>query len=174
MDRSLTVLLPVRNAQSTLAANVQEILDVVSELTRRFELVIVDDGSTDATSEVADELIRFYPQVRTLRHGVPQGRDAAISTGLRHSTGEIIVLRDETGGLGTAEIRRAWQAADENMPAERTAPPETRRLRWQPRHEARRGGYQLLDRRTLEQMQGWSRPARPNYLARLRDLVLDE
>jgi glycosyltransferase involved in cell wall biosynthesis len=163
----------VRNAQSTLAANVQEILDVVSELTRRFELVIIDDGSTDATSEVADELIRFYPQVRTLRHGTAQGRDSAISTGLRHSTGEIIVLRDENGGLGAAEIRSAWQAAEEDADAP-PAQADARRLRWQPRHEDRRGGYRMLDRRTLEQMPGWSRPARPNYLARLRDLVLDE
>jgi glycosyltransferase involved in cell wall biosynthesis len=173
VDRSLTVLLPVRNAQTTLAANVQEILEVVSELTRRFELLIIDDGSTDATIEVADELIRCYPQIRTLRHGTPQGRDAAIGAGLRHSTGEVIVLRDEHGELGAAEIRRAWQAADENA-VSLTANSDARRLRWQPPHEDRRGGYRMLDRRTLEQMQGWSRPARPNYLARLRDLVLDE
>jgi glycosyltransferase involved in cell wall biosynthesis len=164
----------VRNAQSTLAANVQEILDVVSELTRRFELVIIDDGSTDATSEVADELIRLYPQVRTLRHGTAQGCDAAISTGLRHSTGEIIVLRDENGGLGAAEIRRAWHAAEVDDDDAPPAKADARRLRWQPPHGDRRGGYRLLDRRTLEQMQGWSRPARPNYLARIRDLVLDE
>jgi glycosyltransferase involved in cell wall biosynthesis len=172
VDRSLTVLLPVRNAQSTLAANVQEILEVVSDLTRRFELVIIDDGSTDATIEVADELIHSYPQVRTLRHGTAQGHEAAIGTGLRHSTGEVVVLRDEDGELGAAEIRRAWQAAgvDDASPASADA----RRLRWQPPHEARRGGYRLLDRRTLEQMQGWSRPARPNYLARLRDLVFNQ
>ena len=173
MDRSLTVLLPVRNAQATLAANVQEILEVVSELTRRFELVIIDDGSTDATIEVADELIRCYPQVRTLRHGTAKGREAAIGTGLRHSTGEVIVLRDEQGELGAAEIRRAWQSADEDV-EELSAKADVRRLRWQPPHKDRRGGYRLIDRRTLEQMQGWSRPARPNYLARLRDLVLDE
>ena len=94
MERSLTVLLPAHNVQSTLAADVTHALDVVSDLTGRFELVIVDDGSADATSEVIDELTRSYPQVRSVRHRRHRGRNEAIRTGLRHSTGEMIFLPD--------------------------------------------------------------------------------
>jgi len=94
LERSLTVLLPVYNVESTLTADVTEVLDVASDLTERFELVIIDDGSADATSEVIDELTRFYPQVRSVRHGEHRGRDEAIRTGLEHSTGEMILLRD--------------------------------------------------------------------------------
>ena len=97
MERSLTVLLPAHNVESTLAADVTHALDVVSDLTGRFELVIVDDGSADATSEVIDELTRFYPQVRSVRHRRHRGRNEAIRTGLKHSTGEMIFLPD-TGG----------------------------------------------------------------------------
>jgi glycosyltransferase involved in cell wall biosynthesis len=99
LEHSLTVLLPVRNAQSSLAASVQEVLEVVSELSRQFELVIIDDGSTDATSEVAHELSRCYPQVRTVSHAKPLGQEAAVRAGLRRSKGRIIMLRDGAGGL---------------------------------------------------------------------------
>ena len=82
MERSLTVLLPVQDAQATLTETVEEILDLAAELTDRFELLIIDDGSADATNEIAHELTRHYPQVRSLRHATPQGHDAAVRTGL--------------------------------------------------------------------------------------------
>ncbi len=94
MNRSLTVLLPVHNVESTISATVMEIIEDVSDWTERLELVIVDDGSADATCEVVDELVRSYPQIRTIRHGKHLGRKAAVRTGLKHSGGEIVLLRD--------------------------------------------------------------------------------
>ena len=66
VPNSLSVLLPVKNAQATLAATVQEILDVAADLSEQFELLIIDDGSSDATSEIATELTQNYPQVRAV------------------------------------------------------------------------------------------------------------
>jgi glycosyltransferase involved in cell wall biosynthesis len=74
---------------------VTEVLDVAADLTDRFELLIIDDGSADATSEVADELTRHYPQVRMLRHSKPQGRDAALRTGIAQSRGEVVLIRED-------------------------------------------------------------------------------
>jgi dolichol-phosphate mannosyltransferase len=96
VDRSLTILLPVRNAQTTLSDTVTEVLEVACELTDNLELVIVDDGSTDATSEVAHDLTIHYPQVKVCSHGSHMGDAAAIKTGLQHASGEVVVLRDGT------------------------------------------------------------------------------
>ena len=140
MQRSLTVLLPVHNAQSTLSATVTEVLEMVSDdgQSRRFELVIVDDGSSDATSEVVDELMQSYPQVRSVRHGTHQGREAAIRAGLRHSRGEEVMLLHE---------------ADHAQPRPR---------------------LEMLCRRSPMQGHESSRPAKPNYLARLKKFTLGE
>jgi glycosyltransferase involved in cell wall biosynthesis len=105
LNRSLTVLLPVRDAQSTLAATVAEVLEMASDLSPCFELLIIDDGSSDATSEVARELSQSYPQVHTLRHDKPLGEEAAVRSGLAQSRGDVVVVR---GGRPPAFERICW------------------------------------------------------------------
>ena len=109
MQRSLSVLLPVKDAQATLSASVHDILDVVADSIERFELLIIDDGSTDATCEVAHDLTRDYPQVRVVSHGTPMGRQAALETGLKRSQGEVVVMREGQQGF---RILRHRAAAD--------------------------------------------------------------
>ena len=105
VNRSLTVLMPVRDAQSTLAATVTQVLDMASDLNERFELLIIDDGSLDATSEVASELSRRYPQVRTLRHATPLGDEAALRAGLAQSRGDVVFVH---GGQRPKFERITW------------------------------------------------------------------
>ena len=114
MERSLSVLLPVRNIQSTLIDSVLELLEVLPELTARFELIIIDDGSTDATPEVAGDLAARYPQVQTAFHARPQGRAAAVRTGLGRSTGDVIFLRDEDCRLAADAIHKLWREVDDH------------------------------------------------------------
>ena len=108
MERSLSALLPVRNVESTLRRTVMGMLDILPELTSRFDLVVVDDCSTDATIEVADELAADYPQLLAMRHSVPQGRAAAIRTGLDQGLGEVVFFADEDCRLALDQVRRLW------------------------------------------------------------------
>jgi hypothetical protein len=182
LERSLSVLLPVRNTQSTLYAQVEQILDVLPELTGSFELIIIDDGSTDATIEVADELTRRYPQVVVLRHGTPRGSAAAVQTGFQRSRGEVICVRDERGGLPLDQVPKMWRAMHKAAFTQETAgkplggPLSTRR------RPALPGGFQMIHRkaiRSLEQLTAHlgdgepsaacpSRPGRPNFLRAAR------
>jgi hypothetical protein len=122
----LSVLLPVKDAQATLAASVHDILDVVTDSGEQFELLIIDDGSIDATSEVAHELTYHYPQVRVVRHQTPLGREAAIRTGLQRSRGKMVMVGDENGSF------RVIQGAHQNhvcAPSRPAVPNYIRRLR---------------------------------------------
>ena len=102
LERSLTVLLPVQDAQATLMETVEEVLEAAADLTDRFELLIIDDGSADATGEIAHELTRHYPQIRTIRHSRPMGREAALRSGLAESRGEMVFVRDADRGADQA------------------------------------------------------------------------
>jgi len=174
VDRKLSVLLPVCNAQATLAATVAEVLEVVSELTDRFELLIVDDGSQDATSEIACELSRSYPQVRAICHSRPRGRRAALRSALEHTRGQTVLICDEQGDLGLDELARHWRNLSqaqhlppppEQPPAPATPPNTARR---------RRPRFRIADPQTLSQASGCARPQRPNYLDRIKAFALGE
>ncbi|MCC6126029.1 MAG: glycosyltransferase [Pirellulales bacterium] len=177
MPNSLSVLLPVKNAQATLAATVQEILDVAADLSDKFELLIIDDGSSDATSEIATELTRNYPQVRIVRQGRSIGRQEAIRSGLKQTRGDVVLLHEERGGSPMEEIVWLWRATS---PKGRIfLPPQMGHGKHKsgtsdPQHSTMRRGFRMLDRHGVEKSGIHSGPIMPNFLAHLKDFALSE
>ncbi|HEX7375873.1 MAG TPA: glycosyltransferase [Pirellulales bacterium] len=110
MKISLSALVPVHNCQATVAPLVSHLLEHLAELTNRFELVIIDNGSTDATAEVIADLAVIYPQ--TSRLVLPGHSDWAsvVRAGLRHSSGEIVLDRHEACQSGMSGLEGLWQA----------------------------------------------------------------
>ena len=100
----LSLLLPVHNVQATLAGDVAKLLDTLPELTAWFDLLIIDDGSTDATCEIAEELVTEYPQVRLIRHAMRRGVEASWRIGLGRTDAPIVVGHNGRPGLEPAAI----------------------------------------------------------------------
>jgi glycosyltransferase involved in cell wall biosynthesis len=117
LNRSLSVIWRVHNAQSWLSGKAAQILEVAAELTDRFEVLIVDDGSTDATSEVARDIVRRYPQVRLLREPVQRGLTLAIRRGVRESQGDVVLTHDGHSVPDAQEIVRLWRSVRWPTPA---------------------------------------------------------
>ena len=109
MSESLSVILPVQNAENQLEAKVTELLEVISELTSDFELLIVDNGSSDDTEEVAMELDREYPQINILRHSQPTESMVAARKGIARSTGDMMLIHDINSPLSADAIRQFWE-----------------------------------------------------------------
>src|SRR3954462_14265779 len=106
----LSVFFPAYNDSGTIASMVIRAVKAASELTPDFEVIIVDDGSADGTAEIADELARTYPQVRAVHH--PKNRDygAALRTGFRSATKDLIFYTDGDAQYDPAELSLLWAA----------------------------------------------------------------
>jgi len=102
---ALSVVLPAYNEEPNIRAVVEDALAALPKVSTEFEVIIVDDGSTDTTIQVAEELIREYsPQVRLLRHRVHSGYGAAIRTGLQHAKYELAFYTDADRQFDLSEL----------------------------------------------------------------------
>jgi glycosyltransferase involved in cell wall biosynthesis len=86
----LSVIIPVFNELTTIRQIVQRVADVPVAK----EIIIVDDCSTDGTAAVIDEIVRERPGVIAIRHAMNQGKGAAIRTGIRHVSGDLVIIQD--------------------------------------------------------------------------------
>ena len=104
LEVSLSIVLPVHNAQATLRHDVLSVLEIADPLGDRLEVLILDDGSTDDTIEVAHELVTCYPQVKVVRHRVRRGLGPMIKTALAHTTGATVMVHTSVGGVDAEQI----------------------------------------------------------------------
>jgi len=105
---SLSVFFPAYNDGGTIASLVIRAVQVASHLTADFEIIIVDDGSADATREIADELARTYPNVRAIHHARNRGYGGALRTGFAAATKDLIAYTDGDAQYDPAELEVLW------------------------------------------------------------------
>jgi glycosyltransferase involved in cell wall biosynthesis len=86
----LSVVIPVYNEQGTLA----EIVARVQATPFEKEVILVNDGSRDRSAEIMEELSKRYPNVRCFHHAQNSGKGAALSTGFRQVSGDIVLIQD--------------------------------------------------------------------------------
>jgi glycosyltransferase involved in cell wall biosynthesis len=108
VNDSLSIIVPVRNAEATLAGHISRLLELLPDLTSRFEIVVVDDASADHTVDVARDLTREYPQVRLICHGEMKGKEAAVKTGLQWAGGRTVFVQEDPLAPSHTDLRRLW------------------------------------------------------------------
>jgi hypothetical protein len=108
-DKSLTIVLPVYNGDAWLRACVAEILELASELTTQFGVLVIDDGSTDSTFEVAAELAAFYPQVSVLRNRHRCGLGSTIDYAQRRIRSDAVIVHDGMTPINPSQVRNLWR-----------------------------------------------------------------
>lgn len=121
-------MLPVHNAEASLAEQVCHLLEMLPDFAERFEVVVVDDGSTDQTLEVARELSQQFPQLRLVRHPRRQGISAAIQTGMDRASGDFVVVQDAGQPISGRDLRRLWSMRDDEDLVIARAEPEVKPL----------------------------------------------
>src|SRR5438552_13536178 len=104
----LSVFFPAYNDSGTIASMVIRTVKHAAALTPDFEVIVVDDGSADSTAEIADELAHTYPQVRAIHHPINRDYGAALQTGFRSATKELIFYTDGDAQYDPAELAQLW------------------------------------------------------------------
>ena len=99
-QKSLSVLIPARNEELSLASTVAAI-EQHRALFREMEIIVINDGSSDRTGEIARTLA-----VRLIEHEMTQGYGASLKDGLRVATGELVLIADADATYPLEEIPR--------------------------------------------------------------------
>jgi glycosyltransferase involved in cell wall biosynthesis len=106
----LSMFFPAYNDAGTIASLVIQAVQVARSLTADFEVIVVNDGSRDATGTIAEELTRRYPEVRVVHHEVNRGYGGALRTGFAAATKELIAYTDGDAQYDPSELAVLWQA----------------------------------------------------------------
>jgi dolichol-phosphate mannosyltransferase len=112
---NLSVVIPVRNEAPNIAPLVAEIRAALDGRLD-YEIIYVDDGSSDDTAAVIRGLARDFPRLKLVRHARSCGQSTAVRTGVKAARAPWIATLDGDGQNDPADIPRLWEIA-------RTAPP---------------------------------------------------
>ena len=91
-DRSVSVVVPVYNEKDILAEGVGAMDDFLRAHFDRYEVLIIESGSTDGSSEASDRLAQDYPNVRVIHEGARNGFGSAVRLGYRSARMDLVWL----------------------------------------------------------------------------------
>src|SRR5688500_3347879 len=105
---SLSVFFPAYNDSGTIASLVITALQAASNLTPNYEVIVVNDGSTDSTGQILQELARVYPQLKIVTHAVNRGYGGALRSGFASASKDVIFYTDGDAQYDPAEMGLLW------------------------------------------------------------------
>ena len=105
---SLSVFFPAYNDSGTIASLVITALRTASKLTPHYEIIVVNDGSTDSTPQILDELARVYSHLTVVTHEVNRGYGGALRSGFAAASNDIVFYTDGDAQYDPSEMELLW------------------------------------------------------------------
>ena len=112
MSPQLSAVVPVFNERENLDALVTELSARLSESGRSWEIVLVDDGSTDGSADLLDRMAVERPGLRVLHFARNAGQTAAFDAGFKAARGEVVITLDADLQNDPADISRLLRALE--------------------------------------------------------------
>ncbi len=106
---SLSVFFPAYNDSGTIASLVIRALQTAAQLTANYEVIVVNDGSTDSTDQILKALAQVYPALRIVTHPVNSGYGGALRSGFAAASKDIVFYTDGDAQYDPGEMELLWQ-----------------------------------------------------------------
>ena len=103
---SVSVILPAYNEEAVIASTVATVLETLATWTSDFEVIVVNDGSQDATSAILESIAAAHPRLTIIHHVVNQGYGAALVSGFEASTKDLVFFMDADGQFDIRDLER--------------------------------------------------------------------
>lgn len=103
---SISVFFPAYNDQDAIAVMVNKALALLPQFADDYEVIVVNDGSSDGTAAVLDELARKNPAVRVIHHQRNRGYGGALRTGFLSATKDLVFYTDGDGQYDVNELAK--------------------------------------------------------------------
>jgi glycosyltransferase involved in cell wall biosynthesis len=110
---SLSVVLPAYNEEENVETAVRHVSDVAQTLDREYEIILVNDGSSDRTGEIGRELEGRIPHFRLVEHYPNRGYGGALKAGFEAATKDLIAFYPADAQFDFGEIERLLEAVEE-------------------------------------------------------------
>jgi glycosyltransferase involved in cell wall biosynthesis len=110
---SLSIFFPCYNEKDSIRGLTEKSIRVAGDICDDYEIVLVDDGSSDGTSEMMDQLADKYPMVHVVHHRVNQGYGAALQSGFRAARKDYVFYTDGDGQFDIAELPKLLPLIDQ-------------------------------------------------------------
>jgi glycosyltransferase involved in cell wall biosynthesis len=108
--KTLSIFVPAHNEVRNLDGAVRDIVAAARATCDDYEILVVDDGSTDGTAEVADRLARNNPRIKVIRHATKRGIAAGYGAALARATQRYFAFLPGDREVGAASIRAIFEA----------------------------------------------------------------
>jgi len=102
----LSIFLPTYNEEGNIGTVIKRTIEAANLYANKWELIIVDDGSTDSTNKIASQIADSDPNIRVIRHEKNSGYGASLKTGFYNSKYSWIAFTDSDGQFDFAEIKK--------------------------------------------------------------------
>ena len=104
--RELSVIFPAFNEEANIRCTVETAIKVLPNVATRWEIIVVDDGSSDATALICDDLKARYREVEVIRHGQNRGYGAALKSGIISAKYDLIFFSDSDGQFNLRDLEQ--------------------------------------------------------------------
>ncbi len=112
--RSLTVVIPILNEEAIIEKSLTTLSDVLKTICLDYEIVVVDDGSTDRTAEILKKLALSIGRLKILRNSRNEGLGGALCHGFKHAAKDVVFYIDADMPFQYAEVLRAVKILEES------------------------------------------------------------